>query len=113
MAPFLILMGETLVRSQQLAVTKDNDAFLLLEVQETATRGNTGIPTWSAYNLSIPSVVLPTTRVGTAPLIAAPAHEWSTLLTVLMQSQGINSKVMGSDHRTVISLDFGLYKPTN
>ena len=41
------------------------------------------IPVWSGYN-SIVSDVLPVTRVGTPPLLAAPAHEWNTLLTVLM-----------------------------
>ena len=44
------------------------------------------IPTWSAYNSLIP----------------APAHEWSTLLTVLKQKKNRN---------TVITLDIDLYKP--
>ena len=51
------------------------------------------------------------TRVGSPPLIAAPAHEWNTLRTVLMQAQGISSKVVGPNHKTVVSLDMGLYKP--
>lgn len=68
------------------------------------------IPTWYAYN-SLISDKLPTTRVGSPPLIPAPAHEWQTLLTVLMQAQGINAKVVGPGRKTVISLDMGLYKP--
>lgn len=54
---------------------------------------------------------MPVTRVGTPPLIAAPAHEWSTLLTVLKQAQAINVKVVGQQRKTIISLDMGLYMP--
>lgn len=49
------------------------------------------IPVWSAYN-SLVSKVLPV-RVSAPPLVAAPAHEWSTLLTVLKLAQGISVKV--------------------
>ena len=77
---------------------------------DEAVSPNGNIPTWSAYH-SLIADGLPLTRVGTPPLIAAPAHEWQTLLTVLMQAQGINTKVMGPDRKTVISLDMGLYKP--
>ncbi|KAK3740139.1 hypothetical protein QZH41_007574 [Actinostola sp. cb2023] len=51
------------------------------------------------------------TRVGTPPLLAAPAHEWTTLLTILMQAQDINTVVVGPDKKTIISLDVGLYQP--
>ena len=51
------------------------------------------------------------TRVGNPPLIAAPAHEWQTLLTILMQAQDIKTTVVGQNRRTVISLDMGLYQP--
>ena len=68
------------------------------------------IPTWSGYH-SLVSHNLPTTRVGTPPLLAAPAHEWQTLLTILMQAHGINAKVVGPDRNTIISLDMGLHKP--
>jgi len=51
------------------------------------------------------------TCVNTPPLIAAPAHEWPTLLTILKQAQGISAKVVGEEHKTVITLDMGLYKP--
>ena len=51
------------------------------------------------------------TRVGAPPLIAAPAHEWNTLLTVLTQAQGINAKIMGPQRKTIITLDLGLYMP--
>ena len=68
------------------------------------------IPTWSAYN-SLISDAIPLTRTGTPPLIPAPAHEWSTLLTVLKQTQCINTVVVGPNRKTVITLDMGLYKP--
>lgn len=54
---------------------------------------------------------MPLTQVDTPPLIAAPAHEWQTLLTILMQAQNIKAKVVGQNRRTVISLDMGLYQP--
>lgn len=68
------------------------------------------IPTWAAYNSAI-SNEMPVTSVNTPPLIAAPAHEWQTLITVLKQAQGISTKVVGEARKTVITLDMGLYKP--
>ena len=70
----------------------------------------TTVPVWSGFNSMI-NVTQHVTRVGTPPLIAAPAHEWSTLLIVLMQAQDIKTKVVGHERKTVISLDLGLYKP--
>ena len=68
------------------------------------------IPVWSAYNslISSPTHV---TKVGAPPLIAAPAHEWPTLLTILMQAQNITTRVVGTDRKTAISLDMGLNQP--
>ena len=80
-----------------------------LDEQETAINGN--IPSWSAYNSLIGNELLPTTRIGTSPLIAAPAHVWTKLLTVLKQAQCISARVTGPDRKTVISLDMGIYKP--
>ena len=68
------------------------------------------ILTWSGYH-SLVSHNLPTTRAGTPPLLAAPAHELQTLVTIPMQAHGINAKVVGPDRNTIISLDMGLYKP--
>lgn len=64
---------------------------LISGTQEEESR-QSKVPVWSAYN-SLVSEVMPVTRVGAPPLIAAPAHESSTLLTVLMQAQGINTHV--------------------
>ena len=68
------------------------------------------IPVWSAYN-SLVSNPMQGTRVGTPPLLAAPAHEWSTMLTILMHAQNISARVVGPSRKTVISLDIGLYQP--
>ena len=67
-----------------------NNATLESEGDESEST----IPVWSGYK-SLISDTLPLTRVSTPALIAAPAHEWSTLLTVLMQAQAINVKVVG------------------
>ena len=64
----------------------------------------------SAYN-SVVGEAMPVTRVGTPPLIAAPTHPRNTILTVLMQAQAINTKVVGQQRKTIISLVMGLYIP--
>ena len=68
------------------------------------------VPVWSAYS-SVVGETMPVARVGTPPLIAAPAHQWNTILTIVMQAQAINVKVVGQQRKTVISLDMGLYMP--
>ena len=80
------------------------------EQQDTQPKKITSIPVWSVYN-SLVTDPIPTTRVGTPPLVVVPAHEWSTLLTVLMQAYDISVKVVGPTRKTVISLDLGLYQP--
>lgn len=82
------------------------------ETQEPEELCNaTQVPVWSAYN-SLINDPLDTTRSATPPLITSPAHEWSTLLTVLKQAQNINTLVVGADRKTVVTLDLGLYQPT-
>lgn len=66
-------------------------------------------PSWAAYN-SLISTGQPLTRVCVLPLLMAPASDWSTLLTVLKQAQGINTAVVGPDRKTVITLDMQLYE---
>ena len=81
-----------------------------VRVQQEYDCRQSKVPVWSAYN-SVVSETMPVTRVGTPPLIAAPAHQWNTILTVLMQAQAINAKVVDQQRKTVISLDMGLYMP--
>ena len=80
------------------------------EEQAETVEASNHIPKWSAYN-SLVSTSKPLTYINKPPLIAAPAHEWQTLLTVLKQAQGISAKIVGEQRKTVITLDLGLYKP--
>ena len=59
------------------------------------------IPTWA----QVLSLTHHLTTVSMMPLLAAPAHEWSTMLTVLMQAQKITVVVMGENNKTVITFD--------
>ena len=68
------------------------------------------MPPWSVFN-SLTTLIMPTTRIATLPLINAPAHEFNTLLIVLMQAQRINTKIAGPNRKTVILMDLGLYLP--
>ena len=92
--------------------------FLGCSLTRTITNGeieddqppSTDISVWSSYNSTMGSP-MPLTRVGNSPLIAALAHRWQTLLTILMQAQNIKTTVVGQNRRTVTSLDMGLYQP--
>lgn len=103
---FAWLLGRSVTRpltnGQQVVETEGN--------QPDDQPPSTDVPVWSGYNSTLSSS-MPLTRVCTPPLIAAPAHEWQTLLTVLMQAQNIKTKIAGPDRKTIISLDLGLYQP--
>ena len=88
--------------------SQERDENFHSETQECCRR--MGIPVWSAYN-SLISNPMGVTKVGTPPLLAAPVHEWPTLLTILMQAQNITASVVGPGRKMVISLDMGLYQP--
>ena len=66
------------------------------------------IPTWAPYSSQVLSLTHRLTTVSMMPLLAAPAHEWSTMLTVLMQAQKITAVVMGENHKIVIMFDLHL-----
>ena len=68
------------------------------------------LPVWAGYN-SMLNKSIPLTTWHTPPLIPAPAHEWQTLLTVLKQARDISVRIVGSQRKTVVTLDMGLYKP--
>ena len=42
--------------------------------------------------------------------MAAPAHEYQTLLTVIKQAEEINTVVVGPNRKVVITLDMALYE---
>jgi len=48
------------------------------------------------------------TNVGA--LLPAVAHEWSTMLTVILQASKLKTLVTGEEHPTVISFDMALYE---
>ena len=48
-------------------------------------------------------------QVGALPLLPEVAHEWSTMLTVILQASQL-SLVIGKEHPTVITFDMALYK---
>lgn len=85
-------------------------------IEETVTEcspvHSTPVPVRFRYN-SLINETLPATRIGAPPLIAAPAHESNTMLTVLKHAQAISANVMGPGKKAVISLDVGLYEPAN
>ena len=56
------------------------------------------IPTCAAYN-SLLSAEKRLTEVSALPLIAAPAHEWQTLVIVLKHTEQINSVVVGPNRK--------------
>lgn len=95
-------------QSSQQAVKSNASQFC--PVQQEKEPRQSKIAVWSAYN-SLVGKAMPVTRVHAFPLIAASAREWNTLLTVLMQAQAINAKVIGQRRKTIISLDIGLYMP--
>ena len=111
---FAWLIGRSLSKSQT-DDTPETETQISTTSTQASGSGNllaksTEVPVWSGFN-SLVSDAMPGTRIGTPPLIAAPAHEWQTLLTVLMQAQNITTKVVGPTRKTVISLDMGLYQP--
>lgn len=50
------------------------------------------------------------TQVGALILLPEVAHEWSTLLTVIMQAILLRKLAVGEDHPAVITFDMALYE---
>lgn len=109
---FAWLLGRSLSRTptDNTQVTETEANIMNPQELEHQPEKITNVPVWSGYNSLIYNT-MPVTRVGSPPLIAAPVHEWPTLLTILMQAQNIKTKVVGPTRKTVISLDLGLYQP--
>lgn len=108
---FAWILAQNLSRTPEVQVKQEpvkNEDRPSVTGQEEPVTG-TRLPVWSGYN-SLINKTMPIIRIGAPPLIAAPAHEWQKLLTVLMQAQQISTKVVRSERKTVISLDMGLYQ---
>lgn len=71
---------------------------------------NKKIPMLSAYNSLTCTDCHKITNIAMMPLLNAPAHEWNTLMTILMQAQHITVKIMGNNHKTIITFDMQLYE---
>ena len=67
------------------------------------------IPGWAGYK-SLMSSGRSLTQVGALPLLPDVAHEWSTLLTVMLQAYQLKNLVVGEDHPAVITFDMALYE---
>lgn len=68
------------------------------------------VPGWAGYKAHVPSGQ-PMTYVGAFPLLLKVAHEWSNILTVILQAMQLKSLVVvGDAHRTVIIFDMALYE---
>jgi hypothetical protein len=77
---------------------------------------NQRIPVWSAYNSLVntpesgqesPIIV---DKAYALPIINAPAHEWSTLVTTLEQLCMVNRLVSKEDGKLIVMFDMDLYK---
>ena len=89
---------------------QDDLAWSVAQSLARSRSENPMIPKWAAYNSKVSSSTLPLTTVAMMPLLAAPANEWSTMLTVLKQAQNITTVVLGESHKTVITFDLRLYE---
>lgn len=77
---------------------------------------NQRVPVWSAYNCLVntpesgqqsPIIV---DKAYALPIINAPAHEWSTLVTTLNQLCMVNRLVSKEDGKLIVTFDMDLYK---
>ena len=50
------------------------------------------------------------THVGALPLLPEVAHEWPTLMTMMLQASQLKRFVVGEDHPAVITFDMALYE---
>lgn len=67
------------------------------------------VPPWAAFNSMLDKRNSQNTSIHVIPLIASPAHEWQTLMTVLKHAQHINAEVVGPERKTNVTLDMDLY----
>jgi hypothetical protein len=74
------------------------------------------VPVWSAYNSILCSQTTeghkPIDKVHALPLINTPAHEWSTLITALVQLYRLNANpnIQNGRQPALVWLDMDLYK---
>ena len=64
---------------------------------------------WAWYYLLM-SAIQCLTQVRSLPLLPEVAHEWPTLLTVIMQANQLRRLAVGEDHPTVVTFYMTLYE---
>ena len=67
------------------------------------------IPGWAGFK-SLVSTGQCLTQFGALPLLPEVAHEWPTMLTVILQATKLKTLVVGEEYPTVISFDMALYE---
>lgn len=67
-------------------------------------------PTWSGY-MSLIGETKPVSKVSMLPLIPASPTDHSVQLTFMKYLENVNSLVLGSGSKVVVTVDMGLYKP--
>ena len=67
----------------------------------SSTHEKQHIPIWTTYHSLTCQDDRPITNVYVLPLIAAPANEWQTLLTVIQRAQHINVQVVGPNRKNL------------
>ena len=76
---------------------------------EISSRG-VFVPTWSAYQ-SLVNKPMKKMRVCVLPLIDSSPTTASTQLTCMERLERVTTAIAGSDSKTVVTFDIGLYKP--
>jgi len=92
---------EQLVTTPSAAITDAasiSDLAWLVEQALTRDAGISSVLTWAAYNSALAAPADQLTTVAMMPLLAAPAHKWNTMLTILKQEQKITTVVMEEGH---------------
>jgi len=75
--------------------------------RSTDSESQSSVPGWAGYK-SLVSSSQSLTQVGALPLLREVAHEWSTMLTVMLEASQLKSLAVGEHHTTVITFDIAL-----
>ena len=80
-----------------------------LSSQSADSESPVKIPGWAGYK-SLISPGKSLTQVGALPILPEVAHEWPTLMTVMLQASQVKRFVVGEGHPAVITFDMALYE---
>ena len=69
------------------------------------------IPGWAGFKSLVSAGQCKSAhQVGALPLLPEVAHEWPTMLTVILKASELKALVVGEEYPTVISFDMSLYE---